>query len=344
MPDRRTEGTPPVNGARPPGGSDGPDAPGPSIAERRSNIRSQDLVSLPVLRALLRERNVTRAGEVIGLTQSATSNALARLRRRFDDELLVRHGREYQLTPLAQSLLERADHAFDALERIFDKNFDPVTSTREFTVTLSDYVLVVLSSTLVPLVRQEAPGVRLNFRYLSTAVTAGWGDVEEQLRQSDGMVLPPEFIRGVPNIKLLRDRWVCMVGSEAPVGDEVTTEDLAQLPWVAPFGPSLFSSTPPVRQLRAMGIEPRVEVSVDGFQAVPYFVAGTDRIAFVPERLAQRLTSEAGLRLLPSPLPRNEHLMCLYWDPIDTNDPGHRWFRDVLRRAADAAMQQPLDG
>ena len=326
-----------------PGRPDDRAAAAPPGAARHSNIRTQDLVSVPVLRALLRERNVTRAGEAVGLTQPATSNALARLRRRFDDELLVRVGREYHLTPLAQSLLERTDHAFDALERIFDAHFDPTTSTREFTLTVSDYVLMVLSGTLVPLLRQEAPGVRLNFRYLSTAVTAGWGDVEEQLRQTDGLVLPPDYIRGIPNMKLLYDRWVCLVGSHAPVDDEVTTEDLARLPWVAPFGPSLFSGTPPVRQLRAIGIEPHVEGSLDGFHAVPYFLAGTDRIAFVPERLARRLTPLTGLRQLPSPLPRNEHLMCLYWDPIDTNDPGHRWFRDLLRKAAADAMQQPLE-
>src|SRR5690349_1465811 len=98
-------------------------------------------MSLPVLRALLRERNVTRAAATVGLTQSAASQALARLRRRFGDELLVRVGRSYELTPLAQGLLERADEAFTALERVFQDPFDPATSTREFALALSDYSL-----------------------------------------------------------------------------------------------------------------------------------------------------------------------------------------------------------
>lgn len=315
----------------------GPDGAVSATPPARNTIRSQDLVSLPVLRALLRERNVTRAGETVGLTQSATSNALARLRRRFGDELLVRAGREYHLTPLAQSLLDRADSAVDALERLFEDTFEPGTSTREFTLTLSDYSLIVLSSTLVPILRREAPRIRLELRQLSTAFV----DFEELLRQSDGVILPPAYIRGHPSVALLKDEWACLVGSDADVEAAVTTEDLARLPWVAPFGRSMFSGSPPVRELRRMGIEPHVEVTVDGFLAVPFVVAGTNRVSFVPLRLAQRFSGMAGIRLLPSPLPRNDHVLSLYWDATETNDPGHLWFRSSLRRAAADAMLDP---
>lgn len=306
----------------------------------RTNVRSQDLVSLPVLRALLRARNVTRAGEAVGLTQSATSNTLARLRRRFGDELLVRVGRSYELTPLAQGLLKRADEAFDVLERLFEDRFEPASSTREFTLALSDYSLVLLSETLVPLLRQEAPGIRLRLEHLSPR---GATNFEELLRQSDGVIVPPEFISGHPSMRLLHDRWVCVVGTEAAVGDTVTIDDLAELPWVSPFGPSLRASAPPVRQLRALGIEPRVEVSVDSFLAARLLVAGTGRITFIPERLMRRVADHPGLRLVPSPLSSNEHLVSLHWDASETNDPGHRWFRDALCRAAKQAMAEPLD-
>jgi DNA-binding transcriptional LysR family regulator len=315
-----------------------PPSAAPSPPHR--GLRSQDLLSLPVLRALLRERSVTRAGEVVGLSQPATSNALARLRRRFGDELLVRVGREYHLTPLAQSLLERTESAFDAMERLFEDDFDPASSTREFTLVLSDYSVLVLSGPLVALLRDEAPGVRLNLQQLSTASP----DFDELLRQSDGVVLPPDFVRGHPSTRLLRDRWVCIAGSEAAVGETVTTEDLARVPWVASWGSTLFATITPVRQLRALGVEPNIEITVEGFQAVPLLVAGSHRVAVVPERLAARYADLAGVRVLDSPLPRNEHLLSLYWDAIETNDPGHRWFRDLLRRAAAAAMSTPPGG
>jgi DNA-binding transcriptional LysR family regulator len=311
----------------------------PSPARR--NIRSQDLVSVPTLRALLQERSVTRAAEVVGLTQPAVSNALARLRRRFGDDLLVRVGREYQLTPLGQGLLERAETVFDALERLFEQDFDPASSTRRFTLVLSDYSTALLAEPLTQILRAEAPGVRLSFQQM----TASLVDFQEALRQSDGVIMPPNYIRGHPSTKLIRDRWVCVVARDNPrIGDTVTTADLAELPWVASFDQTAISSSPPLRQMRSLGIEPYVEVSVDGFLAVPFLVAGTDRIAFIQERLAQRFTNLTGVRVLPSPLPNIEHLVALHWDAGETNDPGHRWFRDVLCRAAadlapDGAME-----
>ncbi|MGW0193927.1 LysR family transcriptional regulator [Nonomuraea sp. NPDC003201] len=305
-----------------------------SLPRARNGVRSQDLLSLPVLHALLRERSVTRAGEVVGLTQSATSNALGRLRRRFGDELLVRVGREYHLTPLAQSLLERAESALDTMERLFEAEFDPATSTREFNLVLSDYSVLVLSGPLVTLLHSEAPGVRLNLQLLSAASP----DFDELLRQSDGVVLPPDFIRGHPSIRLLQDRWVCIAGEKAAIGDTVTIEDLARLPWVAPFGSTLFSTITPVRRLRALGVEPNIEITVESFQAVPFLVARSHRISVVPERLAAHFDDLPGVRVLETPLPWNEHLLSLYWDAMETNDPGHRWFRHLLRQAAAAAM------
>lgn len=303
----------------------------PSVRAARGTIRSQDLVSVPVLRALLQERSVTRAAEVVGLTQPAVSNALARLRRRLGDDLLVRVGREYQLTPLGQSLLDRAENVYDALERLFDQDFDPGSSTRRFTLVQSDYTMVLLAEPLTRILRAEAPGVRLSFQQLTTSVGA---DFQESLRQSDGVILPPGHIRG-PSATLLVDRWVCIVARDNPhVGDAVTTDDLARLPWVGSYDQTVISTAAPLRHMRALGVEPRVEVSVEGFSAVPFLVAGTDRIAFVHERFAQRLDGLADVRVLPSPLPDNEHLVALFWDAGATNDPGHRWFRDVLRRAA----------
>jgi hypothetical protein len=100
-------------------------------------LRNQDVATLPVLRALLVERNVTRAGESLGLSQPATSAVLARLRRRFGDQLLIRVGRDYELTPLAASLLSRIESATEALERVFGDDFDPATTNRQFSLALS---------------------------------------------------------------------------------------------------------------------------------------------------------------------------------------------------------------
>src|SRR5690348_18420620 len=93
------------------------------------------------LRALLEEANVTRAGERIGLGQSTMSSALARLRTVFQDELLVRVGREYELTPLARQILPQLQLTLPLVARALGQTepFDPVTSRRVFRIQVSDF-------------------------------------------------------------------------------------------------------------------------------------------------------------------------------------------------------------
>src|ERR671921_689428 len=165
----------------------------------------------PTRAAMLRAPGPKECAEVDRPSQSA-----ARLPRRFGDDLLERVGREYRLTPLGESLLQRADVVFDALERMFEQDFDPSTSTRRFSLVLSDYAMVLLAEPLARLLRAEAPGVRLSFHQVTAAVA----DFQEALRQFDGVVVPPEYIRGHPSAPLIRDQWVCVVAADnALVGD-----------------------------------------------------------------------------------------------------------------------------
>ena len=110
------------------------------------NLASLDLNLLVSLDALLQERSVTRAAARMGLSQPALSASLARLRRHFGDELLSRAGNEYRLTPLAVQLRDLARLALTGVERVFtaQTEFDPASSTREFSLLVSDYVVAVL--------------------------------------------------------------------------------------------------------------------------------------------------------------------------------------------------------
>ena len=99
---------------------------------------------------LLEEGNVTRAGQRLELSQPAMSAALARLRRRFDDELLVRAGRDYELTPFARDLLPEVQHAVRLMQRALhlEDEFDPATSDRTFRMAMSDYAIAVVHEPL----------------------------------------------------------------------------------------------------------------------------------------------------------------------------------------------------
>lgn len=305
------------------------------------SLRNLDLNLLLSLDALLRERNVTRAAESLGLSQPAVSAALARLRRHFNDELLQRTGNRYVLTALAEQLADRTGVALTGVQRVFDAtpDFDPGTARREFTLMVSDYAAAVLGDELATTVAHEAPGVRL--RLLQQSIYAV-DHARETLRAVDGLVLPHGFLTDIPSVDLYEDRWVCVVSEDnTSVGDSLTLQDLATLPWVFTYHqPTAF--TPAAQQMRVLGIEADVHIVVESFLAVPFLVAGTTRVALLQERLARRLAPAAKVRVLECPwevVPLKE---ALWWHPSLRGDPAHTWLRGALRRASAEVTGQGL--
>ncbi|MFG3632883.1 LysR family transcriptional regulator [Streptomyces huasconensis] len=295
------------------------------------NLASLDLNLITALRALLQERSVTRAGQRVGLSQPAMSAALARLRRHFDDDLLSRVGSRYELTALGQVLLDRTATACDLLERVFTSqaDFDPAHETHTFTLIASDYAVAVFGAELARTVHAEAPGIRLRFRQTPTDVTENTGTL---LSTADGLLMPHGVINGFPAVELYRDRWVFLVSDDHPdVGERLTLDDLRRLPWVT------YRRTydaPAVRQLGMLGIEPRTEVSVDSFQALPWLVAGTRRIALIQELLADRLRGVAPVRVMECPYEAVPVQEALWWHPVHTHDAAHIWLRETAGRIA----------
>lgn len=292
-----------------------------------------DLNLLVALDALLQERSVTRAAARMRLSQPALSASLARLRRHFGDELLTRVGNDYRLTPLALQLKEQARVALSGVERVFSAQpeFDPGGSTREFVLLVTDYMLAVLGDRVAELFTAEAPKARLRF----AANTPERTDRADQvLLAADLIVLPHGFLTDLSHRDLYRDEWVCLVDAgNDRVGDTLTVEHLESLPWVVTFhGPT--ASTLAGRQMRMLGIEPRIQVITESFLAVPRLVAGSDRIALLQRRLVALMPATAGLRVLDPPFEAAPLVEAMWWHPIYDPDPGHRYLRDLVARAA----------
>jgi len=299
------------------------------------NLNSLDLNLVLALRALLEERSVTRAGQRIGLSQPAMSAALARLRRHFGDELMARDGGQYELTALGRALLDRTATACDLLERLFSSQagFEPAREEHEFTILASDYAVTIFGTELARVIHAEAPGIRLRFRQAHENVTENTAAL---LSTADGLLMPHGVISGFPAVELFTDRWVFVVARDNPdVGDRLTLAHLAQLPWVT------YQRTydaPAVRQLAMIGIEPRVEVSADTFQALPFLVAGTRRVALVQSFLASRLTGVADVRVMEAPYAAVPLQEAMWWHPAHTYDAAHIWLRDTAARVGAAIM------
>ncbi|GAA2923224.1 LysR family transcriptional regulator [Streptomyces enissocaesilis] len=293
------------------------------------NLSRLDLNLVVALRALLEERNVTRAGQRVGLSQPAMSAALARLRRQFDDDLLARVGGHYELTALGQVLLDRTSAAYDVLERLFasQADFDPAVESREFKLVASDYAVAVFGTELARVVHNEAPGIRLRFAQTPTTVVDDTGTL---LSTTDGLFMPHGVISDFPATDLYDDRWVFLVARDHPsVGDQLNRDDLARLPWVT------YQRTydaPAVRQLGMLGIEPRVEIAVDSFQLLPLLVEGTSRIALIQARLARLLAPLADVRVLEPPYEAVPLREAMWWHPVHTHDAAHIWLRETAAR------------
>jgi DNA-binding transcriptional LysR family regulator len=301
------------------------------------NLASLDLNLLVSLDALLQQRSVTRAAAQMGLSQPALSASLARLRRHFGDELLTRAGNEYRLTPLAVQLRDMARVALTGVERVFtaQTDFHPASSTREFSMLISDYGVAILGDTLAGLLAEEAPNARLRFIANSPSAV---DRAEQVLLSTDLLVLPHGFVTDLSHRDLYRDEWVCIVAADNEAVDyELTVEDLEALPWVVTFhGPT--AATPAARQMRMRGIELNVQVVTENFLTVPGLVAGSARIALLQRRLVELLPLNLGIRTLAPPVEVGQLVEAMWWHPAFDDDPEHAYLRDLVVRATEQAV------
>jgi DNA-binding transcriptional LysR family regulator len=296
-------------------------------------LSNLDLNLLVALNALLEERNVTRAGARVGLSQPAMSAALARLRRHFHDDLLVRVGNAYELTPLASGLVDATAVACTSVQRVFTAQsaFSPVTSERSFTVGLSDSALAVLGGGLSQALRAQAPRVRLDLLQLTPGMV---DDSVHLLRTVDALLLPHGLLRDHPGLDLYRDAWVCIAWSgNTEIGETLTMEHLARLPWIA-AGHRSTAFTHASRQLRALGVDPRIDLAVENLLSLPLLIAGTDRLALIQERLAHRLAGFADIRILSCPYETMPIVEAMWWHPMHQRDAGHTWLRELFSDVA----------
>lgn len=303
------------------------------------SIQHLDLNLLIALDALLREQSVTKAAERLHRSQPALSASLKRLRRQFDDELLVRVGNHHELTPLAVQLRSRLSVVLADVERLFHSrsSFEPQRSNREFVLGGSDYGEHMLGRAIAHELAAEAPDVRLRFRQLSDELIAR---STESIRSLDGMIFPFGFLDELPHIPAFVDRWILIVDrANSLVGDAVTLDDLSGLDFVSAFHRDV-SMVPAVRQLQLMGVDVTVSVATEGFTSIPFLVQGTDRIAVIQEGLAHQIINPAHFRLLECPFDAVPLVESFWWHPSLDHDPGHMWFRGIVERAGQRLAQE----
>ena len=297
-------------------------------------LAALDLNLLVALRALLSERNVTRAAARLARSQSATSHALARLRELYDDPLLVRSGRQLDLTPRAVALLPTLERGLGDLERTLtaEPAFQARTARRSFTISMADYSQAVLLGPLLARLRAEAPGLDLTalaFPHSLESLETGRVDLAILLREptppgySSSRLLSEGFAtvvrRGHPRVPA-RERKLALATFLAL--DHVV---------VAPGGtPGSMVDT----QLERRGLRRRVAARVSSFLMAPLLVSQSDLVSTGPERLLRQLAAHLPIRLLDPPIRLPRFHLDLVWHSRRDHDPAHRWLRALIGQVA----------
>ena len=298
-----------------------------------------DLNLMAVLQALLEEGSVTRAGIRVGMPQPTVSTALARLRRHYKDELLVRSGNGYALTPLARSLLPSVQESMRLMGEAFsfENSQPPPASGRKFTISLSDYSVMVLGDLLLRRVHELAPEIHLEMHRVTPETSQ---ESDRWVHEHDLLIAPLGFYRptGQPEV-ICRDRFVCVAdpGNPRLRDGRLTLEDLRAAPHATARLPHA-EDDPVQAALSRFGVAPNSAVVTVGWLTLPFLVAGSDMVGIVPELLARRLATAAGVAVIEPPFGQVDLLEAAWWHPMRATDPAHTWLRNILNETVASSL------
>ena len=293
--------------------------------------RHLDLNLLVALDMLLRERNIRRAADRLNLSQPAMSNALARLREFFGDELLTPLGRQMVLTPRAETLVDRVREILLRVDSdiVAPAVFDPATSTRAFSMLVSDFTTTVFMPALLQALYARAPLMQLHLR---PQVRKPSEPLENG--EADFLIIPMQYVSSLhPCVPLFEDDYVVVSWTGHPtVREGLTREQYLSAGHVVANYSSDGARNLPVLEgwfLEREGISRRIEVTAPTMAALPGLVVGTQRLATVHRRVARQAQQHLPIRIWPTPMTIPRLVQMLQWNRLRESDAGLRWIRDL---------------
>jgi LysR family nod box-dependent transcriptional activator len=309
------------------------------MISRAMQLNRFDLNLLIALDALLREKNVTRAAERVFVSQPAMSAALHKLREYFNDPLLVRVGREMELTPRGTSLLEPVREALLRIQVMLgtQPTFDPKTARREFTIIMSEEAVPGVLPALLRTLSKDSPELDVHIEMISPSSLSRleYGEADlclclENLQMFD-LRAYPESIRSMP---LRPVNWVCAVCIDHPtVKDSLTVDEYISLQHM--FGrPGGFTGTADQLVRNLLNIDLKVHMTLPSLLQLPLALPGSTLAATLPERVARLYLPALPIKILPLPfdVPRTQEV--LLWHKRHEPDPAHTWLRELIVRLA----------
>jgi DNA-binding transcriptional LysR family regulator len=310
-----------------------------------------DLNLLVAFDAIARELSVTGAARRLGVTQSALSHALRRLRALLGDELFVRGQGGMMLTPRAQALVVPLRSGLVTLGRALQQpeEFEPATARRAFRIATPDLFDVLVIPHLLERIRKFAPGVDISVvpvdqRKLEYRLETGEVDVAVAPRfESDAPGQGLLSASGLVRSAIFRDEFVCILRADHPVlrgrgkKPALSLESYSELSHllIAPRGEGRGYID---EALAKHGLKRRIALRIPHFYSALVIVEKSDLVLTAPSGLARVDASARAVRSLAPPLPLPSHSVNLVWHERFTRDSGQRWLREQLAESGRISM------
>ncbi len=320
-----------------------------SAVHVEADLHRIDLNLLVALDALTRERSVTKAAERAGVTQSAMSHTLRRLRDLFDDPLLVRGRRGMVLTPRAEALAIPLRSGLVTLARTVAEPevFAPEHACRTFRIVSPDLFDALVLPTLLQRVGRQAPSIDLAVVPMPKRLTDSLETGDVDLAIYPVLLDPKPFDFGtqvdaeLQTRTLFRDTFRCFLRADHPAlaARRLTLKAFTRLNHilVSPGGegPGVVD-----RVLQTQGLQRRIALRVPHFASALEVVAQSDLVLTAPSSLSQCSTAST-LASRSAPIEIPEHAITMIWHPRFTEDPPHRWFRELMLDATNEVPSLP---
>ena len=307
------------------------------------NLSKVDLNLFIVFDAIYTEANLTRAGQIVGITQPAVSNALARLRETFNDPLFVRTAQGMVPTPMAQNIIGPVRNALSLLRVSVQESriFNPQQAAKTYRISMTDLTEAVILPPLFQRLRRLAPTVVIESflskrRETTKELAAG--------RLDFAVDAPLNTDPQVRHVKLMEDRYVCAMRKGHPMAakDKLTLDDYLSLTHI-----HISSRRNGLGHvdlaLGKMGIQRKIALRSQHYLMASQVLQQTDMVMTVPERFARR--HELHWFNLPvNDVPAVE--THLYWHESTDQDPANRWMREQMIELCQqvTAHEKKLDG
>ncbi|WP_223457496.1 MULTISPECIES: LysR family transcriptional regulator [unclassified Pseudomonas] len=294
-----------------------------------------DLNLLLAFDALLRERNVSRAAEHLGLTQSAMSHALRRLREFYEDPLFVRIGDAMKPTPFAEEMGDSVLEIVSAVQHklLAQASFTPMSSTRVFSLCMTDMGELVFLPRLISELQKVAPHCRIRTSQLPTE------HIANSLERGDtDLAIGSHYIQD-PNLfqQELFTHSFCSIVSCTYPGNEVSLEQFLGMKHV-----SVVLSDRSTRYdqfIDELGHQRQIYLTTPHFITVPMILEkNPNLIATVPSELGKTFLRYNAVKVIKTPIKSPSLHLRQYWHPRHHHDPGNIWLRQLVKLLFDRYM------